>query len=240
MAGPSVTPAQIISAVAALMNDVAQQRYTNAAVLPYLNMALDILQEVFEQNSLPMTSETTSSAITVPSSTNINTFIGFNTTPPLPANLIEIQEVWESPSGQNQWTRMDKRDYIPHYLENGQQISQFLIWAWEQQNIVVISANQDNDIKIDYIANLFDTPLTIGSINVALPYINIKTFLEFETAALCAYFIAENESRAGILEGKAASALDRSLGIQVKALQSISIRRKPFRSSYKTRGRTFL
>ncbi len=226
------TPRAIIGTVAALMNDVAQTQYTEAAVLPYFNLALDILQEVYELNGLPVTDKT-SAAITVPAGV---TRIGFDTTPAIPSNLIEIEQLWESFPGQNWWLPMTKKQFIPHYLQTDTTISQFLIWAWKDSAIEVIAANSDEDIKIDYISSIFNTPIIIDNINVNLPFTNIKTYLEFETAALCAIYIAENSERATLLAGQASDALSRALGIPVKGMQSIVTRRRPFRSSYRNRG----
>src|SRR5665213_3868171 len=88
------------------MNDYKQSVYTNIAVLPFLNLSLDELQELFEQNNIPVTNAT-SAAITIPAGTDR---IGFDTTPSLPSDLIEIQQLWESTTGLNQWTPMDKRE----------------------------------------------------------------------------------------------------------------------------------
>lgn len=76
------TPSQIISTVASLQNDTAQQLYTNEACLPYFNIALRKLQAKFELNNIPVTSEV-SSVIEVDA--GIDT-IGFSTAPPLPTN----------------------------------------------------------------------------------------------------------------------------------------------------------
>lgn len=228
-------PSEIVTAVAALMNDSVQSLYTNASVLPYLNLSLDELQELFELNGLPTTNET-SAAIVVKAGISE---IGFDTTPALPSDLIEIQQLWESTSGLNQWTPMVKRDFLPHYLENNSTISMFLIWALEQEAIRLIPANANNDLKIDYTASMFNTPILIKDINVNLPFTNVKTYLEYKTAALCAMFIAENESRALALDSLTGTALSRALGIPIKGMQSVTTRRRPFRYSYKRRATTY-
>lgn len=226
------TPAEMITGAAVLMNDAAQKRYTNTAVLPYLNMSLDILQEVYELHSLPIT-EGVSSIITVPSGISR---IGFDTIPALPTELIEIQQMWESPTGLNEWTPMVKKEYLPHFLEDGTLISQFLIWAWNKDHIELIPANATNDVKLDMISKIFKTPIALANVNVNLPFTNIKTYIEFETAALCAMFIAENETRYATLSNHAADALSRALGIPIKGMQSVVTRRRPFRASFKRRG----
>ncbi len=228
-------PSDIILTVSVLMNDSSQTQYTNTVCLPFLNLSLDELQETFELNSIPVTNET-STAITIPANTASVSPI---TVPALPTDLIEIQQLWESPTGLNQWTPMDKKEFIPHYLEDNTTISQFLIWAWEQGAIRLIPANSIIDLKLDYTASMFATPILAGAINVDLPFTNVKTYLEYKTAALCALFIAENPDRAQALDGLAGTALSRSLGIPIKGAQSIVTRRRPFRASFKRRGTSF-
>jgi len=218
--------------VSSLQNDTAQSVYNNVACLPYLNMALDELQELFEENNVPVTNET-SAVINAPAGT---TAIGFATVVALPANLIEIRQLWESPEGLDQFLPMTKKDFIPHYLENNTTISQFLIWAWMNQEIRLIAADADNDLKLDYIQSIFATPILIADIDVDIPIKNIKSYLGYKTAALCSMFIGENPERASSLDGQAGTALQRTLGISTKGRQSILTRRRPFRASFKTRS----
>ncbi len=225
-------PSEIITTAAALMNDSAQSLYTNTACLPYLNLALNELQELYELNGLPVTNET-SAAITVKAGV---TSIGQDTNPALPSDFIELKELWESQSGLELWTRVSPREFLPHYLEGTILTSQFLIFSWEHGRIKVIPAIQDNDLKLDYIASVFKTPILIKDINVNLAFTNIQTYLEYKTAALCAMFMAENPNRATALDSLAGTALNRALGIPVKGMQSIVTRRRPFRHSYKNRG----
>jgi hypothetical protein len=225
-------PSDIITIVSGLMNDYAQTQYNNIVCLPMLNLALDELQEIYELNELPITNEQ-SSAITVPAGV---ARIGEDTTPALPSNLIEIQQLWESPTGLNKWTPMDKKEFLPNYLQDGTTISMFLIWTLDSGRVKVIPANSIIDLKIDYTASIFDTPILIKDINVNLPFTNIKTYLEYKTTALCAFFIAENPERATALDSLAGTALTRALGIPIKGMQSVVTRRRPFRASYKRRG----
>lgn len=228
-------PNEIITTVAGLMNDAEQAQYNNIACLPFFNLALDELQELYELNNIPVTNET-STIIKIPAGV---ARLGYDTTPALPSNLIEIQQLWESTSGLNQWTPMDKKEFIPHTLEDNTTISMFLIWTWEHGRVHFIASNADNDIKIDYIASIFNTPILIKDINVNLPFTNVKTYLEYKTGALCAMFIAENESRALALDSLAGTALSRALGIPIKGMQSVVTRRRPFRSSFKRRGTNY-
>jgi hypothetical protein len=224
------TPAEIIDTVASLQNDTEQQVYTDEACLPYLNIALRRLQEKFQVNDIPVTKEV-SAVIEIDAGVSE---VGFSTAPPLPTGLVEIKQLWESPRDLEQWVPMSKRDFIPHYLENGTLISQFLLWAWIDQKIIVIPSNADNDLKLDYVKKLFTT-LTIADINIDIDVINVQSFLEFKTAAFCAMFIGEDSVRAGVLDGQADDALEDSMGISIKGRQPIIFRRRPFRATYKSR-----
>ena len=225
-------PSTIITTVAGLMNDAAQSIYTNAICLPMLNLALAELQEIYELNDIPITQET-SAAITIPEGVSS---LGFDTNPALPSDFIELKQLWESTSGLEQWTPVVKRDFIPHSLEDGTAISQFLVYAWKKGRISLIPANQDNDLKLDYVASMFNLPILIANINVNLPFTNIETYLSYKTAAFCAMYQAENESRASALDGQSETALSRALGIPIKGLQSVITRRRPFRQSFKARN----
>lgn len=217
------------------MNDTAQDQYTNATVLPYYNLALMELQEIFELNDIPVTHKT-SAVISVPSGIR---FIGFDTNPALPSDVVEIEQLWESFSGQNQWVPVGKRDFIPHSLEDNVPITQFLIWAWKNANIEVIPTIGIIDLKIDYIGSIFNLPVLIKDIDVNIPAVNTETYLGYKTASLCAMFIAENENRSGSLDNLAISALSRALGIPIKGMQTVVTRRRPFRAAYKQRGSSF-
>jgi hypothetical protein len=225
------TPADVMDMAASLMNDTAQSVYTDAKILPYLNMALDELQEVFQYNNIPVTNEV-SLVLTVKSGVDR---IGFGTTPSLPGNLVEIQRLWERSTGTDgPWIPVVKRDFVPRSLED-ENITQFLVWAWVKQEIRFIPATADNDLKLDYIADIFNTPIKIGDIAVPLNVINVKQYLGFQTAALTAMFVAENETRAQKLESLAFLALERELGIPIKGRQAIVTRRQPFRGNYRRR-----
>lgn len=227
------TPAEIMLASAALLNDTEGNTFTPENQLPYLNMAMDELQELFELNNIPVTNKTT---ITLPVAANVSR-IGFTgTIPQLPADLVEIEQLWESQSGQNVWIPMTKHDFLPLYLEDNTQINQFIFWAWTGQEIRLIAANANNDLKIQYIAKIFRTPIPIEEINNPLAVININSFLQYRTAGLVARFVGENPTRADMLDGDAALALDRTLGISTKGRQAIFTRRRPFRAGYKNRG----
>lgn len=229
MTYPSVTAATIMNASAAMLNDVNKQVYSFTAQIPYLNIALQELQEIYEENEVPVTT-TESAVMAVPAGT---TSIGFASSGlKLPSDLIEPTMLWERLANTNPYSPMTKVDILP-LTQAGILVNQFVIYTWESQEIRVQASDQANDIKMNYIKLLF-TPITASTDNISV--INVSTFLEFRTASLCAEFIGENKSRGDSLNMDAINALDRALGISSKSRQNIMTRRQPFRSGYKQRS----
>lgn len=213
-----------------MLNDSARTVYTYVAQLPYLQMALQELREMFELSNIGVSQKV--SAV-IPFAAGA-TEVGYNGvgTFTLPNDFIEPQQLWERPKNIDPFVPMTRRDYLPHYLE-GIQNSDFIFYVWEDQKIKVLPCVQANDIKIDYIRELFQSIVDENSaINVA----NAETFLEYRTAALCAEFIERNETSANSLNANAILGIDRAIGIGVKGKQMIATRRRPFRAGYKRRG----
>ena len=233
MSTTSLTTAQVMNKAASLLNDTAREIFTYAAQLPYLQMAIDELQEAFELNNVPLTMKTSAEIEVDTGTVEINPIEG--TAPNYPANLVEIEQLWERLQGtDDSYLPMTKRNFLPHYLENII-VPSLVFWSWNDQVIHFLGASTDRDVKLDYIAAKFpdtddlDETSTIGVINA-------RSFLQYRTAGLCAEFIGENQSRAQSLNGFAQLAADRSLGISVKAKQAVVKRRRPFRASFRTQG----
>lgn len=219
--------ATVITQVQALMNDLSGSTYTFSVVRPYLNMALDELQNEFELNNVPVTNSVSS---VIPVDAGL-TVIQFNADPALPDDLIEIQQLWERNRDTDPWVPMMRVEFLPHYLE-GQPINQFLIFSWINQEIHLPESSADNDIKIDYIKDLFpEVEEDIETISV----LNSRSYITYKTAALCAQFIGENQARYRELSDLAQGSLDQTLGISAKGGQAIQVRRRPFRTSYVNR-----
>lgn len=225
-----LTAGTVMDGAAAVVNDVARTTYSYAVQVPYLRIAMQELQEHYELHSLSVT-EKTSTVIQVDAGI---TEIGYDSTPPvpeLPDDMVEPQQVWERNRGIDPFIAMTKVNYLPHYLE-GAAINQFLYFVWQEQKIKVLPSNVNNDIKIDYVRQLFtDIVDNTSSINI----VNARTFLEFRTAALIAEFIEHDDAAAAKMNGYASLAMDRATGISVKGKQTIMTRRRPFRIGYKRR-----
>lgn len=229
-----MTYEEVLDLSRASLNDVGVGVYDNTVLLPYLNMSLMELQELFEQSNVPVTFKT-SATINVPAGSFGITEIGFSTSPALPEDLIEIQEVWQSQEGQNNWVPVQRKNYLTQDILSNTQISYIAVWAWIDQKLCVLTPNTDNDLKLDYIKYLFPQ-LTVDDLSDDLTVLNAASFLQYRTAALAAANVMEDAERANGLNTNASLALDRVLSISAKGQQGIYIRRRPFRAAYKRRG----
>lgn len=236
MASPNLVASEIMDLSAARLNDVSKSLYTYTVQIPFLNIALEELQEIFEENQVPVTDQTSAiievdsaaaGIIEIPFDDGIASGVpGF-----LPDDLIEIKVAWQSTRGLNQWSRLDPVDYLPQY-DLTAQISSFNNYQWATDCMKVLAANADNDIKLDYTRSLF--PVITDSADEIL-VINGKLFLVNRTASLVALDIAEDEKRAAALQLDANNSLDKSLTIKTKGRQKIQTRRLPFRAGFKSR-----
>ena len=222
-----MTAADPMDLAASLLNDTAKSIYTYAVQIPYLNMALNELQEMLELNNVPMTNEV-STAIPI---TTVMTDIGGSTGPALPTDLIEIQQLEERLTGTlDPFIPMTRFEFLPMITVL---TSSLMYWTWQKQIIQFIGANTNRDVKINYIGAVLP-PVTVSTTPIAL--FNSKSFLAYRTAALCAEFIGENKTRADSLNADAGLAMDRLIGISTKGRQAIPIRHRPFMAAYKQRG----
>lgn len=233
MSAVDLVASTVMDGSATLMNDTAKSVYTYTAQLPYLKLAMQELQEWFELNNIPVT-QLVSPVIQVDAGvTSINyNAAGTSTNPTLPNDFVEPAQLWERARNTNPFVPMTRRDYLPHDLE-GTLSNSFVYFVWENQSIKFLPANQNNDIKIDYVRQLF---LTISDQNTQINVVNAQTFLEYRTAALMAEFIERNLTSAQGLNNYAIMGLDRVTGISSKSKQTIFTRRRPFRAGYKRRG----
>lgn len=236
MSTTSLIASEVMDRVASLMNDTAKAVYTYVVQIPYLNMALDELQEEFELNNVPVTNQTSSPAIVVDAGV---TEIIPTVVPPVvgevyyPTDLIEIQAVWERLNGSSDpYIPVTRREFLLHVFD-GIVLPDLIYYSWQDQKIKFNPASTDRDVKLDYIKDLF---VEVTDEDDPIGIINSQSYLAFKTAQFCSYFIGENPTRANELKGLAAVALERNLGISSKGRQAITTRRRPFRSGYKTRG----
>lgn len=215
----------IMDRSAALLNDIAKSVFNYPAQIPFLNMAMDELQELFEENNIPSTNEV--SAV-LPLLAGITQIDGTNG---LPADLIEIQSIGERDLGSvNSFFPLTRVEFLPSITTPTSGLGWF---AWRDQVIKFIGSTVNLEIEIKYIKSLF-TIVADGTETISV--INCKSFLAYRTAGLVASFVGENPERAEELNTDAVLALARTLNIGTKGRQSIATRRRPFLANFRLRG----
>ena len=217
----------IFSKSRALLNDQIASVFTDTVLLPYLQMAYNDLRLECEDNNIPFTN-ITSEGITIPAGVKN---IGGNGGPALPADLVEIVEMYERLAGtNNDFMLMQRRIFIP---KTEYETTYLGVYSWQGQIVHFIGATSDIEVKIDYVSQ------NIGEIvdaNTQIRVYNSISFLWFRTAALAANYIGENKTRSDELNAEAARCLETMENIGIKNQQSSPVRRRPFMSRYRQYG----
>jgi len=236
MSTTAVSAGQVMDRVAALLNDPSRTDYTYAVMLPYLNMAIEELSESMEEtNNSP---STTVIGLNIPVGPCLVTAVD-DPNPPVPpisvvfypTDLTEIQEIREAQAGTTAFRLLDKKEI----LQLLPQTNSLLYWMWVDQRIAFNPAGSNTPMTIQLTYVRQGIPYVASELSM-INMINSRSFLAFKTAALCARYIGENESRAEQLDGEADDALERTTTISNKGRQQIMTRHKPFRAGYKMRG----
>ena len=231
MSSTSLTANEVMYRSAALLNDAAMTDYTFDVQLIYLNMAIDELAEALEESNVSPTNQT-SDPIVIPVGTIMLTPYENINVPHYPFDLVEIQEIGERLQGTlDMFVRMDRKEFLTLFPPT----NSLLYWYWEGQMIKFNpnGALTIREVQIKYVAQ---NPQIAVSQNSVIGTINARSFLSYKTAALCAMFIGENQTRAQVLDDQATKALERMTGISNKGKQQMMTRHRPFRASYKSRG----
>jgi len=213
----------VMNSVAALMNDPEMTDYTYVTMLPYLNLAIEELNEHLEEANVAPSNQ-------VSQILKIN--IGENQLYNPPIDIVEIQEIGERQFGADGiFIPLPRKEFPDAYPTS----SSLLFWCWKNQRVYFNpnGANNIREVQLKYIARpvrlALDEHGLIGNSNASM-------YLTYKTGALCSQFIGENQSRAAILNEEAEQALERIISISNKGRQQIMTRHRPFRAGYKTRS----
>jgi hypothetical protein len=228
------TPASVMDIAASALNDTAQETYNDDVLIPYYNMALRDLQMKLEEAGIPVTQKVSTDIAMVAGTT----VLSFTTTPALPSDLIELDQIWETNDGGLSWTPLQRKDYIDPNLSQNQLLSVFGIYVWNENELIFPQATADITLRLHYIRRIAE-PITIDDIDDDIVIINSDMYLGFKTAAYAALLVNQDTERGQICEMQAERSLETQMNISTKAQQAIVTRRRPFRSSYKNYGRSW-
>ena len=243
--------------VANLLNDPNKTDYTYNVQIPYLNMAIEEFSDMMAEANAPLTNMSsyhfTLTPIIIKAGQNYIVYPEYEQPPfpssywpRLPPDVIEIQEVEERPY--TGWTVPPSNPVLQaesavlgtyrklprkEYTEVLPVTNSLQYWVWQNSIVRTNPANIDMEVVIKYIYQ--GIPYITGP-NDAINMVGSRTYLAYKTAALCALFIGENESRAAILDNQAEQAVERAVAIGNKGKQQIMTRHRPFRAAWKSRG----
>lgn len=219
---------EIMNSAAVLMNDAAKSEYTYYIQLPYLNMAINELNEHCQLNNVPVTNVVADDTLIVKPGVIM---LDMHTNPHLPFDLIEIQQINERLAGTTEnYLPMTRREFLPPLTNK---IDSLVWWTWQFQQINFIGATSPRQLQLNYITT--GIPV-IKQATDNIEMINAKSYLIYRTAQLLAEHIPKDGIVAATLNQKTVEALDRFLGINTKGKQAIQTRRRPFLAAYKNRG----
>jgi hypothetical protein len=192
-------------------------------------MAVDELQEELTRYNVPVTDET-AAYITVTAGQTVITPVESPTLPHYPLDLREVRDLSERMAGSSDpFVSMHKQTFL-----NVRTPSMSLIdYAWSGQEIKLVGAVSDRELKLDYIRELIHN---LANEHDEIKIIGARSYLAYKAGSFCAKYVAENPERAALLDQDAEGCLENILGIASKGQQGIVTRRKPFRSGWKSRG----
>lgn len=198
--------------VRALLNDVEGQLYTNAVLLPFVNLAYGEAQKELNVNSSGTVKEVTGVITVVAGDTEI--------TIDDIADMILPLELRERAVGETVFVDMDKK----MWEENAEQVDILQNWVWRENEIKLLGALTDRQVSVRYIKGLPEL------LNDTSPIFILSSleFLSYRTAGLASRFIGGNGGRADALDTMAMMLLPKIVAIEIKNNQGMPVRRRPF------------
>lgn len=220
----SFPASDVYDMVRSLMNDQLAAVYTNTLLQPYLNIALRDLSSLLERANVPVSNAT---SVTYDIAAGVDNIGGNDPSDlALPEDLEEIQGLYQRQNENENFFLITRLEFLTA-LEEQPRTSYIPAWAWMGQVIRFIPANSDLQLKINYVANAVPT---IDADATQIGIIGSLNYLGYRTGALASMYVGENETRALSLQKQADDEWDDIMGIATKGRQSISTRRRPFRS----------
>jgi hypothetical protein len=206
---------EVTAQSAVLLNNAAQDFWTNTVLLPCLTKANEELEQIFEINEIPLQKQV-SATIDV----NIDAVIVA-----LPTDFVEPISLRERPRDSTEsWSEeigevalIDPNDTESTYIDQ---------WCWRDNKVNINPPQSDREVLLTYVRKL--TPLTAVGSTVEIP--QAKTWLAARTAEIAARNVGNNPTKADELrDNDVAPALDLLIRRMVKKNQSLGVRRKPYK-----------
>lgn len=211
----AVTAAEALTECKVLLNDPSGNIYPDDRLLPLMQKAYRELQTKLLLNGLTVVKEyTLGTPIPVPIGT---AQLGDGTG--LPTDIVYPIEMWERPAGSTQlFAEMTERAWEPEAKPG----SSLIYWTWREEEIKFLGATTAREVRLKYMQGL----TKIASAASVIEVNNATTWLAARTAAIAAFVLGSNPTRAEGLNGDAGQALEDLLRYLVKRQQGLPVRRR--------------
>jgi hypothetical protein len=216
-----MTAGDIITQAVALLNDTAQNLYTNSAVLPYVIKANEDLEKKLIIYGAPQQRK----------KTTVSTVAALATTLTLPSDFLLPIRLFERAAGATSadWILMKEKDWEQ---ESAIQTNTLVQWAFRDNAINFIGATVARDVLLEY-----ERALAVITSSSSLEDFTLsKGYLSARTAELCARYIGMNSAMANEIAGRdVAQAEDELMRVLVLNQQGLPQRRRRFGTGRVTR-----
>ena len=210
----AVTAADALTECKFLLNDPSGNIYPDDRLIPLMQKAYRELQTKMLLNGISVVKEFT---VLAPIPVEIgNTALGDGSG--LPTDLVYPIALSERPLGSTQLFADMKEEAWEIDAKPGISL---VYWSWREEEIKFLGATTDREIRIKYMKGLSRITSAASPISVN----NATTWLAARTAAIAAFVLGSNPSRAEGLNGDAAQALEDLLRYLVKRTQGLPVRR---------------
>lgn len=210
----------VMNNAAALLNDSAQNVYTNSVLTPFFRKAYTELVDKLDLIGAPVIREQTA-VLTIPANTTRLATSG--TVPTIPTDMSLPLEMKERPTGSSIniiYRTMIQKPWEPDIVP-GVNLD---YWIWRENEIKLPGATQSIDAIISYLKDL-PIPTTGLALGITPAYVYLST----RTAELAASKIMEDKDRALDLKVDAREAMDKIESYAILGMQNNPVRRKPYR-----------
>lgn len=213
------TAGQAVASAQAHLNDVGATIWPYSVLLPFLQEAHRELRARVTLNGIPVIDEV-SAVLPVPAGVNdISTILTY------PSDIIIPIWMKERQQGQanDDFIDMTPRDFLPNVNPD----IWLFWWCWRNEKILTLGSLNNEEVQIRYRRQI-PTPNNAGD---SLGWLGAENYLSFRTAALACNSIGEIIKGQG-LTAMADANMDLVIRLNVKQIQSLPARRRPYHRRY--------
>lgn len=197
---------------AVLLNDANKSVFNSTVLFPYLKKAYAELQDEFTLHSIPLNDEISS----------VTTIAAGNTIITSPSDMlfpIKLEEKAEGANNQD-FRPMKETKWEPTIV----QTEQLRYWDFRENTIYTVGSTANRQVLVYYVKGY----PSLNNNNTPIVLDGMKTALAAKTAELVAATIGGATDKVLYLANDYMRAKDRLIGIYLKSLQSLPIRRRPY------------